>query len=80
MIEVDQSGDILEGTITYHTGGLFEVDPPPMPGIQFAFYGPDKIVTLNGPFKGAKGEFVRDSQGQVGWFRFGGRMANRQNS
>lgn len=78
-IDVVQKDEGLEGTFNYHTNGLFEVDPPPIPGIQFAFYGPDKIVTLNGPYKGLKGEFVRDSDGKVNWFRFGGRMATRQN-
>ena len=79
-IELAINEEKLEGTFNYHTGGLFEVDPPPMPGIQFVFYAPDKILTLNGPFKGSKGEFVRDEQGRVGWLRFGGRMATRQNS
>ena len=77
---IPEAGENLIGTFNYHTGGLFEKDPPPIPNIRFAFYGPDKVSALDEPFKDMKGEFLRDKEGQIGWFRFGGRMATRQNN
>jgi CubicO group peptidase (beta-lactamase class C family) len=79
-LALPEAGETLIATFKYHTGGLFEKDPPPIPNIRFAFYGPDKVIGLDEPFKDMKGEFIRAKEGQIGWFRFGGRMATRQNS
>lgn len=49
--------------------------PPPAPA---AFYGDDRVFVTGGPSKESKGEFVRDEQGQIVWFRFGGRIHRRQ--
>lgn len=76
---ISDSGD-LEGELVYHTNGLFEVDPPPIPGVKFGFIGKDVVLTQSGPFKDTKGQFIRNDKGQVGWFRFGGRMAVRRDS
>jgi CubicO group peptidase (beta-lactamase class C family) len=79
-IETAEGGDSIVGTLVYHTNGFFEKDPPPVPGIKFAFYAPDKVIALEEPFKGVRGDFVRNKEGKVSWFRFGGRLAARQNS
>ena len=79
-LEVPETGETLVGTFKVHTDGFFEKDPPPISGIRFAFYGPDKVIALDEPFKNLKGEFIRLKDGQLGWFRFGGRMSTRQNS
>ncbi|MBN9391887.1 MAG: beta-lactamase family protein [Chloroflexi bacterium] len=76
---ISESGE-LEGEFVYHTNGLFEVDPPPIPGVKFGFLGKDVVLTQSGPFKDVKGQFIRNEEGKIGWFRFGGRMAVRRNS
>jgi hypothetical protein len=42
-----------------------------------AFYGPDRVVVLDGPDKGQSIEFVRDDAGKVTWIRVTGRVAVR---
>jgi CubicO group peptidase (beta-lactamase class C family) len=75
-----ENGETLVGTFRVHTDGFFEKDPPPIPGIRFAFYGEDKVISLDEPFKAMKGEFIRNKEGKITWFRFGGRMSTRQGS
>jgi hypothetical protein len=38
------------------------------------------VVALDEPYKGAIGEFIREDDGQISWFRFGGRIARAQKS
>lgn len=45
--------------------------PPPT---RLAFWGTDKIIALDDPFKGSRGEFLRNTNGAIAWFRFGGRV------
>jgi CubicO group peptidase (beta-lactamase class C family) len=42
-----------------------------------AFYGPDRVVVLDGPERGQSIEFVRDGAGRVNWIRIVGRVAVR---
>jgi CubicO group peptidase (beta-lactamase class C family) len=42
-----------------------------------AFFGPDRVVVLDGSEKGQAIEFVRDSTGKVSWVRVTGRVAVR---
>jgi CubicO group peptidase (beta-lactamase class C family) len=42
-----------------------------------AFYGPDRVVVMDGPDLGQSMEFVRDVRGRVGWIRVVGRAAVR---
>jgi CubicO group peptidase (beta-lactamase class C family) len=39
------------------------------------FYGPDRVVVLDGPDAGQSMEFIRDAQGRVMWLRVVGRAA-----
>jgi CubicO group peptidase (beta-lactamase class C family) len=48
--------------------------PPPAPA---ALYEEDRIVVLEGPFKDAKGEFLRNPDGSVAFLRLGGRAHKR---
>jgi hypothetical protein len=73
-----ESDGMLLGTFMYHTNGLFEKDPPPISGIRLAFYGDDKITALDEPYKGTRGDFIRNKDGKLAWLRFGGRAAARQ--
>ena len=42
-----------------------------------AFYGPDRVVVMDGPDLGQSMEFVRDVRGRVSWVRVVGRVAVR---
>jgi hypothetical protein len=42
-----------------------------------AFYGPDRVVVMDGPERGQSIEFVRDATGRVNWIRVVGRVAVR---
>lgn len=62
-------------------GGFPTPESPPGPAgppVRFAFYAPDAVVGLDEPMKGALGEFLRDRQGRLRFFRIGGRAHRRQ--
>ena len=42
-----------------------------------AFYGPDRLVVIDGSDRGQSIEFVRDGEGRVNWIRVVGRVAVR---
>ena len=42
-----------------------------------AFYGPDRLVVIEGPGRGQSMEFVRGADGRVNWIRVVGRVAVR---
>mgnify|MGYP001467943058 CR=1 FL=1 len=42
-----------------------------------SFYGPDRVVVLDGADRGQSIEFVRDAGGRVTWIRVVGRVAVR---
>jgi CubicO group peptidase (beta-lactamase class C family) len=50
---------------------------PTPPAVRVALCGEDQIVALDEPFKGTRGEFLRDAAGQIAWLRFGGRIHAR---
>jgi CubicO group peptidase (beta-lactamase class C family) len=62
-------------------GKLFVVDRPNAGGTPrespVAFYGPDRLVVLDGPDRGQSIEFIRDDAGKVTWIRVVGRAAAR---
>lgn len=58
-------------------GGFPTPDVPPgetPPPTRLAFWGEDKIIALDEPFKGARGEFLRGADGSISWFRFSSRV------
>jgi hypothetical protein len=59
-------------------GGFPTPDTPPHgeppPPTRLAFWYRDKIIGLDEPFKGARGEFLRKADGTIEWFRFGSRV------
>jgi CubicO group peptidase (beta-lactamase class C family) len=58
-------------------GGFPTPDSPPgatPPPTRLALWGVDKIIALDDPFKGSRGEFLRDADGKIVWFRFGSRV------
>lgn len=50
--------------------------PPPMPAVPFKFYAPDQVIGV-GPAQGDRMEFLRRTDGTVGWVRANGRLAKR---
>jgi hypothetical protein len=57
-------------------GGFPTPDTPPGPAmapIRLAFYEKDKVIGMNGPYKDALGDFIRDDKGKLLYFRIGGR-------
>ncbi len=57
---------------------LTEITPPLQPPVKLGFYAPDKVIAVEGALKGTKGEFGRDKNNKLVWFRLGGRIATRQ--
>ncbi len=58
-------------------GGFPRKDSPPRPApppSRLGFYGPDRVIALDLPLKGSRGEFLRNPDGSIAWFRFGGRL------
>lgn len=47
------------------------VKPPP---VRLAFYDEDRVIALDAPFEGSRGEFLRAPDGSIAWFRWGGRI------
>jgi hypothetical protein len=50
---------------------------PPPPPTRVGVCADDRVVALDPPYKGARGEFLRDGAGAITWLRFGGRIARR---
>ena len=69
--------------LIYHhipLGGFPTPDTPPgpaLPPMRFSFYEKDKVIGLDEPYKDALGEFFRDDQGKLQFFRIGGRAHQR---
>jgi CubicO group peptidase (beta-lactamase class C family) len=65
--------------LIYHhipLGGFPTPETPPgpaMPRMRFAFYETDKVIGLDEPYKDALGDFIRDNDGELLFFRIGGR-------
>ena len=51
--------------------------PPPPPPMHIALYAEDRAVVLDGPFKDARAEFLRGSDGEIAWLRISGRVHQR---
>lgn len=56
-----------------------EVPPPPAPPpVRLAFCGDDCVLVLDPPMKDTTGEFLRNPDRSIAWFRYGGRIRARQ--
>jgi CubicO group peptidase (beta-lactamase class C family) len=73
-----------EGCLVTHTvfkAGFPTKDSPPLPPVPpapLAFYDADRVFVPDGTFEGARGDFVRDAEGRIAWFRSGGRLHARR--
>jgi len=70
---------IKNGHLMYYhipLGGFPAPDSPPGPAtppMRIAFYEKDQAIGLDEPLKNALGDFIRDKNGRVEFFRIGGR-------
>jgi CubicO group peptidase (beta-lactamase class C family) len=61
-------------------GGFPTPESPPTPGpppTRVALERANAIIALDEPLKGSRGDFLRDEQGQIAWFRISGRIHRR---
>ena len=61
-------------------GGFPKKDSPPMPApppLSVAFHARDRLFVSEGPGKGGEAEFLRAPDGEISWFRVGGRVMRR---
>ena len=74
--ELHVEGGGLVAHVSYKAGFPTKDTPPipPLPPIPLAFYGEDRLFATEGTFKGVTGDFVRDKEGGIAWFRWGGRL------
>jgi CubicO group peptidase (beta-lactamase class C family) len=80
-IELGMLGGELVGQVRYKKAGFSAKDslpPPAPPSMSLALCEKDRLLVLDGPSKGARSEFVRKSDGSIGWLRFGGRIHVRE--
>ncbi|HEX5942845.1 MAG TPA: hypothetical protein VFY66_11240, partial [Anaerolineales bacterium] len=52
---------------------------PAMPRMRFSFYEEDKVIGLDEPYKDTLGDFIRGQDGQLLFFRVGGRAHKKMN-
>jgi CubicO group peptidase (beta-lactamase class C family) len=66
--------------LTFKGGFPLPDSPPPdsPPPRRIAFYAEDRIIVLDEPIKGYRGEFLRNTDNSIAWFRMGGRVHMRQ--
>lgn len=61
-------------------GGFPTPECPPLeapPPVRAALYDEDRLVLLDEPMKGDRGEFLRNPDGSIAWLRLGGRAHSR---
>jgi CubicO group peptidase (beta-lactamase class C family) len=51
---------------------------PTPPAVRLAACAADQVIVLDPPFKDLRGEFLRNPDGSIAWFRFGGRVLARR--
>ena len=85
----DAASDVCElyvrdgGLVLQETpkGGFPTPDSPPPqapPPVRVALYAPDRLIVLDEPMKGARGEFLRNPDGSIAWLRLWSRVHARQ--
>jgi CubicO group peptidase (beta-lactamase class C family) len=80
---VDIELRVEDGLLVAHEtprGGFPRKDSPPRPPpppSPLTFYEPDRAYVPEGPFKGARSEFLRNGEGRVTWYRAAGRVLRR---
>jgi CubicO group peptidase (beta-lactamase class C family) len=76
-LRADEGGLILAATAQRWLGPSEPTRDLPPP-TRLAFTGDDRVVALEPPLKGTKGDFLRDDRGRIVWLRWAGRIHRRQ--
>jgi CubicO group peptidase (beta-lactamase class C family) len=81
-LEVVVDGDQLRVDVSTPEGAKWNRDDDTEPAVptRLAFRDPDRVVALDMPWAGHRGEFLRGDDGEVAWFRWDGRIARRVRS
>ena len=81
LVTVELGVDAGQLFLSFTMSDKFPADepPPPPPPTHLAFYAPDRVIALEGPLKGSRGEFLRAPDGGIAWLRIGGRIQRREN-
>jgi CubicO group peptidase (beta-lactamase class C family) len=69
-----QDGDLVLAVVRRASLAGARPEAPLPPPVRLAFRGEDRVVALDPPLKGNRGEFLRDPDGGIAWFRWGGRI------
>jgi len=75
-IELRAADGRLVSQTTFKAGFPTKDTPPlpPPPPATLALYDTDRLFVEEGPLTGSRGDFVRDDEGRIAWFRSGGRL------
>ncbi|HUP27278.1 MAG TPA: serine hydrolase domain-containing protein [Chloroflexia bacterium] len=79
-VELRHEGDAL-AIYVIPRGGFPAKDSPPWPApppSPLAFCGNDNVIATEGVLKDTKGEFLRGPDGEIVWFRYGGRILRKE--
>jgi CubicO group peptidase (beta-lactamase class C family) len=78
-LSVDGDGLVLEVATPRRAMWNPEEEPDPPRSARLQFRGGDvhRVIAVDQPFAGHRGEFVRDAEGQIAFFRWDGRLARR---
>jgi CubicO group peptidase (beta-lactamase class C family) len=79
-LELGMLGGKLVGQMVPKEGFPTKDTPPPPapPPLTLDLCEPDRLLALDGPFKDATGDVIRNPDGSIGWLRFGGRVHRRE--
>jgi CubicO group peptidase (beta-lactamase class C family) len=78
-LEVTVAGDHLRLDVATPSRAMWNrgEDPGPPRSTRLAFRDPDRVICLDLPFSGHRGEFLFGDDGKVEWLRWDGRIARR---
>lgn len=76
-LERDGTGFVLR-VVPGDRSGITCIATDPPPPMRAALLERDKLMILDGPAKGARTEFIRDSDGKIVWQRYSLRLYRRQ--
>jgi len=83
-------GALSDVELTLKNGGLVldvvrrenylnaQPEAPMPPPVRVAFFANDRLFAQDPPSKGTQGDFLRDQNGNIEWFRWGGRIHRRR--
>jgi hypothetical protein len=70
IIELTVDGDaLLMCQVEADLSSFTDTPPDPFPPFHIAPYEPDAFVAIDGPEKGSVSSFVRDSAGEITWYK-----------